>query len=179
MSNQRGITNAHRPEFNQHTDQPQVRGAAGIRYYQGPQKITEAGVETATGEQQVPLEEVYQVVQGEGTVATSLLLVCQFVGEGRFVLIYHLLVLYQGDIQLSDVQVEYLDIEDPTRVFPCVFGEYPLSLFVHDLIIRGQHKVQELYCENRQGLMNNHQLLHGLWGQLILLQTQLNLNGLE
>ena len=66
------------------------------------------------------------------------------------------------------VQVEYLDIKLPTLTD---ILEGPRHLPLHDFVICREEHVEELDREDREGLVNYHQLLQGLRTQLVLLQT--------
>jgi hypothetical protein len=69
---------------------------------------------------------------------------------------------------MRNVQVEYLDIELPTLAG---IPEGPRHLILHHFVIGREEHVEELDCEDREGLMNYHQFLQGLRTQLVLLQT--------
>ena len=78
------------------------------------------------------------------------------VREGRFVLIDDSFVSHVRQIQMRYVQVEYLDIELPPLA-DILKG--PRHLLLHNFVIGREEHVEELYREDREGLVNYHQLL--------------------
>ena len=134
------ITDADGRELDEHGEEPDVGEAARVGEDGRPEEVREALVEAVAREEQVVLQEVYQHVEGDrggGSLRGLLVLLrgdhaSYLVGESCFILIDDSLVSHLGQIQMRNVQVEYLDIELPTLAG---IPEGPRHLLLHHFVI--------------------------------------------
>ena len=169
------VTDADGCELDEDGEEPGVGLAARVGEDGRPEQVREALVEAVAREEQIPLQEINQGVQGDrrsrgirGRVLLGRHHTRYLVRERRFVLIDDGLVSHLRQIQMRYVQVEYLDIELPPLAD---ILEGPRHLPLHHFVICREEHVEELDREDREGLVNYHQLLQGLRTQLLLLQA--------